>query len=89
MERPSCWLRKVADDVEDQRVAALAVAGEEGAAEEKKDGLGEQLITASYFALWYILNVAYNIYNKKLLNSVPLFVERFDIERYSDFQPNI
>jgi solute carrier family 35 protein E1 len=62
----------VADDVEDQRVTALAVAGEEGAAEEKKDGLGEQLITASYFALWYILNVAYNIYNKKLLNSVPL-----------------
>ena len=32
----------------------------------------ESLITASYFALWYILNVAYNIYNKKLLNAVPL-----------------
>jgi solute carrier family 35 protein E1 len=54
----------VADDVEGQRVAALAVAGEEG----KKDGMGETLVTASYFALWYILNVAYNIYNKKLLN---------------------
>ena len=32
----------------------------------------ESLITASYFALWYILNVAYNIYNKRLLNAVPL-----------------
>jgi solute carrier family 35 protein E1 len=62
----------VADDVEDQRVAALAVAGEEGAAEDKKDDMKESLITASYFALWYILNVAYNIYNKRLLNAVPL-----------------
>jgi len=61
----------VADDVEDQRVAALAVAGDESA--DKKDGgMGETLVTASYFALWYILNVAYNIYNKKLLNALPL-----------------
>ncbi|KAG5186784.1 triosephosphate/phosphate translocator [Tribonema minus] len=26
----------------------------------------------SYFALWYILNIAYNIFNKKMLNAVPL-----------------
>jgi len=61
----------VADDVEHQRVAALAVAGEDSG-DEKKGGMGETLVTASYFALWYILNVAYNIYNKKLLNAVPL-----------------
>jgi solute carrier family 35 protein E1 len=34
--------------------------------------MGETLVTAGYFALWYILNVAYNIYNKKLLNVIPL-----------------
>jgi solute carrier family 35 protein E1 len=60
----------VADDVEEQRVAALAVGGDE-AAPEKKDSMGETLITATYFALWYILNVAYNIYNKQLLNVFP------------------
>jgi solute carrier family 35 protein E1 len=49
----------------------LAVGGDE-AADDKKGGMGETLVTASYFALWYILNVAYNIYNKKLLNAVPL-----------------
>jgi solute carrier family 35 protein E1 len=49
----------------------LAVGGDE-AADDKKGGMGETLVTASYFALWYILNVAYNIYNKQLLNICPL-----------------
>jgi solute carrier family 35 protein E1 len=30
------------------------------------------LLTMTYFAVWYFFNVAYNIYNKKTLNSVPL-----------------
>jgi solute carrier family 35 protein E1 len=63
----------VADDVEEQRIAALAVGGDEAAAaDDKKGGMGETLVTASYFALWYLLNVAYNIYNKKLLNVLPM-----------------
>jgi solute carrier family 35 protein E1 len=30
------------------------------------------VLTMTYFAVWYFFNVAYNIYNKKTLNSVPL-----------------
>jgi len=30
------------------------------------------LLTLTYFAVWYFFNVAYNIYNKKTLNSLPL-----------------
>mmetsp|Transcript_28897 Transcript_28897/g.40875 ORF Transcript_28897/g.40875 Transcript_28897/m.40875 type:complete len:394 (+) Transcript_28897:85-1266(+) len=33
-------------------------------------GLGETLTTASYFALWYLFNIGYNIYNKKCLNAL-------------------
>jgi solute carrier family 35 protein E1 len=31
-------------------------------------GLKDTLQTASYFALWYLFNIAYNIYNKQALN---------------------
>jgi solute carrier family 35 protein E1 len=58
----------VVADVEAPRVAALAVEGAEG----DKDAMGEKLVTASLFGLWYLLNVGYNIYNKKLLNAIPL-----------------
>merc|ERR1719240_918484 len=30
------------------------------------------VLTLTYFAVWYFFNVAYNIYNKKTLNSIPL-----------------
>merc|ERR1719171_2711746 len=30
------------------------------------------VLTLVYFAVWYFFNVAYNIYNKKTLNSIPL-----------------
>merc|ERR1719252_127820 len=30
------------------------------------------VLTLLYFAIWYFFNVAYNIYNKKTLNSLPL-----------------
>lgn len=32
----------------------------------------ESLKVGVYFMLWYILNIGYNIYNKKLLNALPL-----------------
>jgi len=35
---------------------------------EEKSGLGETLQVGTYFALWYLFNIAYNIYNKKALN---------------------
>lgn len=33
-------------------------------------GLGETLQVGMYFALWYLFNIAYNIYNKKSLNAL-------------------
>jgi solute carrier family 35 protein E1 len=44
----------------------------EEAAEEPKDGLMDTLVTGSFFALWYLFNIGYNIYNKKALNALPI-----------------
>ena len=32
----------------------------------------ETLKTGSFFALWYLFNIGYNIYNKKALNALPI-----------------
>jgi solute carrier family 35 protein E1 len=37
-------------------------------ADAPKSGLAETLQVGSYFALWYLFNIAYNIYNKQALN---------------------
>ena len=42
------------------------------AAEAPKDGMMETLTTGSFFALWYLFNIGYNIYNKKALNALPI-----------------
>uniref|UniRef100_A0A6U4KWF3 Sugar phosphate transporter domain-containing protein n=1 Tax=Phaeomonas parva TaxID=124430 RepID=A0A6U4KWF3_9STRA len=39
---------------------------------DKKAKLINMLKVGGYFALWYILNIGYNIYNKKVLNAFPL-----------------
>jgi hypothetical protein len=39
--------------------------GEEGS-------MADTLKTGSFFALWYLFNIGYNIYNKKALNAMPL-----------------
>lgn len=36
--------------------------------EGESSGLAETLKVGTYFALWYLFNIAYNIYNKKALN---------------------
>ena len=36
----------------------------------KNSALMESLQTGSYFALWYLFNIAYNIYNKQSLNAL-------------------
>jgi solute carrier family 35 protein E1 len=43
-----------------------AVAGDE----KESGGLMETLQVAMYFALWYLFNIAYNIYNKQSLNAL-------------------
>ncbi|CAM9711765.1 unnamed protein product [Choristocarpus tenellus] len=72
--------------LEDTRLFSTAAASEPEAAilpiipvtpvvdEEKpaERGLVAQLKVASYFGLWYLFNIAYNIYNKRVLNMYPL-----------------
>jgi solute carrier family 35 protein E1 len=51
---------------------ALATAAGGAAAEKKPSGSGlaETLQVGSYFGLWYLFNIAYNIYNKQALNAL-------------------
>jgi len=69
--------------VQPMRVAKFAMqeAAEEPAAEvvapppappAEADGMMETLKTATFFALWYLFNIGYNIYNKKALNALPI-----------------
>jgi len=51
--------------------SALQAAVETSGGEDSK-GLGHTLKVGGYFALWYALNIGYNIYNKKALNVLPL-----------------
>jgi len=47
----------------------VKLSAAKGAAEaDGKSGLGETLQVGTYFALWYLFNIAYNIYNKQALN---------------------
>jgi hypothetical protein len=54
--------------------SALSVSGGAKLApvveEPKGDGILETLQIGSYFALWYLFNIGYNIYNKQALNAV-------------------
>jgi len=50
--------------------AALQTSG--GSDEAPASPLAKQIKIGSYFALWYALNIGYNIYNKKALNALPL-----------------
>jgi len=50
---------------------ALSSTGGDAVAEESADsGLAETLKVGSYFALWYLFNIGYNIYNKQALNAL-------------------
>jgi solute carrier family 35 protein E1 len=49
-------------------LALSAVGGAKKKEEPKNSALMETLQVGSYFALWYLFNIAYNIYNKQALN---------------------
>ena len=61
------WTMQAEADATD---AAAEVAAEAPA--EESGGLMETLTTGSFFALWYLFNIGYNIYNKKALNALPI-----------------
>jgi len=49
---------------------ALSSSGGDVAEAEGGSDLGETLRVGSYFALWYLFNIGYNIYNKQALNAL-------------------
>merc|ERR1719331_1971012 len=49
-----------------------AAAVPEPEPEEESSGMMETLTTGAFFALWYLFNIGYNIYNKKALNALPI-----------------
>jgi len=49
---------------------ALSSTGGDVAEESADSGLAETLKVGSYFALWYLFNIGYNIYNKQALNAL-------------------
>lgn len=54
-------------------LALTSTGGAKGAVEEaepKGGGIMETLQVGSYFALWYLFNIGYNIYNKQALNAL-------------------
>lgn len=61
---------KQAFEAKPSLMSAVAMNG--GAAEGEVKAGSSKLKIGVYFALWYALNIGYNIYNKKALNLVPL-----------------
>merc|ERR1711965_1026808 len=43
-----------------------------GEAAPPKAALGDTVQTITYFGLWYLFNIGYNIYNKQALNALPI-----------------
>merc|ERR1719271_1890175 len=52
--------------------AARRGAASDQAAEPASADMWRNLRILSYFMLWYVLNIGYNIYNKQALNALPL-----------------
>ncbi|KAJ8611864.1 hypothetical protein CTAYLR_005821, partial [Chrysophaeum taylorii] len=60
---------KIQNKLQPRRGVARAVATTGG---DEQSSLLETLKTGSFFALWYLFNIGYNIYNKKALNAMPI-----------------
>lgn len=62
----------VASNLRAPTTLALSAAGgaKDAVEEPEAGGLGETLQIGTYFALWYLFNIGYNIYNKQALNAL-------------------
>jgi len=60
----------VASNLKSSTSLALSAAGGAKQAEPVGGGLVETLQIGGYFALWYLFNIGYNIYNKQALNAM-------------------
>merc|ERR1711871_397728 len=66
-------LAKVPVVMQDAASTGSDAAAERTESEAKTEGgLAETLTTGAFFALWYLFNIGYNIYNKKALNALPI-----------------
>jgi len=54
-----------------RKVVTVSSDASRGGGEDSVSGFAQRLKVTSYFALWYALNVVYNIINKKVLNVIP------------------
>merc|ERR1719203_993358 len=67
-KRMESFVLKNEGSVVDTSATALALSGGSAVAEESDSNLMETLQIGTYFALWYLFNIGYNIYNKQALN---------------------
>lgn len=68
-QMPSAMVKSSSDTLQSSTSLALSAAGGADAAPaESKSSLVDTLQTGTYFALWYLFNIGYNIYNKQGLN---------------------
>jgi len=68
-KRMESFVLKNEGSVIEPSATALSLSGGSAVAEESSDSnLMETLQIGTYFALWYLFNIGYNIYNKQALN---------------------
>jgi len=68
-KRMESFVLKNEGSVIDSSATALSLSGGSAVAEESSgSNLMETLQIGTYFALWYLFNIGYNIYNKQALN---------------------
>ncbi len=58
--------------VDAEALAPLTAARGGASAAAEQGGVKSTLRVGSFFFLWYLFNIGYNIYNKKALNALPL-----------------
>ena len=68
--------------------AVVMQEGEAAAEAPKEDKLMDTLVTGSFFALWYLFNIGYNIYNKKALNACLLYTSPSPRDRTRSRMPS-
>merc|ERR1719203_430483 len=69
-KRMESFVLKNEGSVVDTSATALALSGGSAVAEESSSNIFETLQIGTYFALWYLFNIGYNIYNKQALNAL-------------------
>jgi len=71
LTKPFAATSKLSGSIGSLKSSTTSLAMSGGAAEtDAPSSLADTLTTGSYFAMWYLFNIAYNIYNKQALNAL-------------------